>query len=261
MAKIETWLSPADYNTNHNAALKLRHQRTGLWFLYGDDFQHWLNSSNSFLWLRAKPGTGKTILMASVVDHLKQNTQSSELGLAYFYCDYKDTRKQLPSAIISTILMQLAKLNNKVFNKLQVFFQEQQKDSRISSPEYDELRSNFSSFIADTFQEVIIVVDAIDECTDRKCIIYGLQSIIETTPSVKIIVSSREEVQIVDAFQEWSFSGKKSTRINQSDVVDDIESFVKAEVTMRIKVKKLKLRDESLKKTICDALVGGADGM
>ena len=261
IAKIETWLSPADYNINHNAALKLRHQRTGLWFLYGDGFQRWLKSSNSFLWLHAKPGAGKTVLMASVVDHLKRNIQSQERGLAYFYCDYKDTRKQQPSAIISTILMQLAKQNNKVFHKLQAFFQEQQKDSRTSSPEFDELRSNFSTFVADAFQEVIIVVDAIDECTDRRCIMYGLQSIIETTSSVKVIVSSREESQIVDAFQEWPFAGKESTRINQSDVAEDIESFVKAEVMMRIKEKKLKLRDESLKKTICDALVHGADGM
>jgi len=51
------------------------------------------------------------------------------------------------------------------------------------------------------------------------------------------------------------------TRINQSDLANDIESFVKAEVTIRIKEKKLKLRDESLEKTIVAALVDGADGM
>lgn len=108
---------------------------------------------------------------------------------------------------------------------------------------------------------MIIVVDAIDECTDRRCIMYGLQSIIETTPSMKVIVSSREEQQVVNAYEEWPFPQKKDTRINQSDLANDIESFVKAEVTIRIKEKKLKLRDESLEKTIVAALVDGADGM
>lgn len=258
--KIEMWLSPADCNANHNVALRLRHQRTGLWFLSGDVFQRWSMTRNTLLWLHAKPGAGKTVLMASAVDHLKQ-TRSQQQGLAYFYCDYKDKAKQQPSAIISTILMQLAKQNNEVLNKLRAFFLEQQKDSRTASPGFDELRSNFSSFVVDAFEEVIIVVDAVDECTDRRCIMYGLQSIVETTPSAKVLVSSREESQIVDAFQEWSFSGKRDARIKESDVADDIESFVKAEVTTRIRAKKLKLRDGSLKKTIVEALVKGADGM
>lgn len=83
----------------------------------------------------------------------------------------------------------------------------------------------------------------------------------ETTPSVKVIVSSREEQQIVDAYEEWSFFQKDDTRINQSDVTDDIESFVKAEVINRIKEKKLKFRDESLEKTIVAVLVDDAHGM
>jgi len=54
---------------------------------------------------------------------------------------------------------------------------------------------------------------------------------------------------------------KKDTRINQRHIADDIESFVKAEVTIRTQEKKLKLHDESLEKTIVAALVDGADGM
>jgi len=141
-AKIEAWLSQADYNTNYVAALKVRHQNTGLWFLYGGGFQRWLTSSNSSLWVHAKPGAVKTVLMASVVDYSRKNVQSQEVGVAFFYCDYKDVRKQQPSAIVSSILIQLAKQNTKVSHKLQAFFQEHQKDKGSSSPEFDELRSN-----------------------------------------------------------------------------------------------------------------------
>ncbi|KAK3175846.1 hypothetical protein OEA41_007168 [Lepraria neglecta] len=119
LAKVDAWLSPADYRSNHTAALNLRHEKTGIWFIYGDEFQDWLRTNNSFLWLYAKPGTSKKVLLAGVIDYLER----------------------------------------------------------------------------------------------------------------------------------------------RNDVADDIFSFVKSEVTARIKDGKLNLRGESLKKTICDALVDGVDGM
>ena len=89
---------------------------------------------------------------------------------------------------------------------------------------------------------------------------YAPQGIAETFPALKVLISSREERQIVDIFQAWTFPRKTSMRVRQNDVADDIFSF-KSEVTARIRDGKLNLRGESLKKTICDALVDGADVM
>ena len=259
--KLEAWLCPADYSNNHKAALNLRHEKTGTWFIYGDEFQKWCRTDNSFLWLHAKPGAGKTVLLAGVIDYLQHDVPKQNAGLAYFYCDYKDSRKQTPSSVISALIFQFAKQSNKVLQRLEVFLKEHQDGSRASTPGFDELRSNFSNFLGDSFDKVFIAVDALDECTDRGCVMYALQGLVEIYPALKVLVSSREERQIVDIFHAWTFPRKTSLRIRQNDVADDILSFVRSEVTSRIRAGKLNLRDETLKKTICNALVDGADGM
>ncbi|PVH94900.1 hypothetical protein DM02DRAFT_538482, partial [Periconia macrospinosa] len=102
--KVTEWLSPANVATNHNAATKLRHGHSGTWFLESEAFQTWLKDDNAFLWLHAIPGAGKTVLASSIINYLKENVQSQSTGLAYFYCDYKDTQKQEPSKVLGTIL-------------------------------------------------------------------------------------------------------------------------------------------------------------
>ena len=62
-----------------------------------------------------------------------------------------------------------------------------------------------------------------------------LQGIAETFPALKVLISSREERQIVDISQAWTFPRETNTRIRQNDVADDIFSFVKSEVTARIR--------------------------
>ena len=93
MRRIDQWLNPVNHDSNHEAAIKLRQQSTGNWFLEGDAFKKWLNTTNSFLWLHAIPGAGKTVLMSSAVEFLKEHVRSPDVGLAYFYCDYKDQEK------------------------------------------------------------------------------------------------------------------------------------------------------------------------
>ena len=77
------------------------------------------------------------------------------------------------------------------------------------------------------------MIDAIDESKNRSCVMYALQGIAETFPALKVLISRREERQIVDIFQAWTFPRETSTRIRQNDVADDIFSFVKSEVTAR----------------------------
>ena len=62
---------------------------------------------------------------------------------------------------MSTPLFQFARQSSKVFQRLQAFLKEQQDDSYVSTPGFDELRSNFSKFLGDCFDEVIVVIDAI----------------------------------------------------------------------------------------------------
>ncbi|KAL8965830.1 MAG: hypothetical protein Q9197_006303, partial [Variospora fuerteventurae] len=254
--KIDQWLDPVNFGSNHDAAVKLRHQGTGSWFLEGDAFKTWLHEDNAFLWLHAIPGAGKTVLVSSAVEYLKEHVKGEDFGLAYFYCDYKELRKQEPSKVLCTLLCQLARQRKSIFQRLQAFIQERCKENPAAVPVHDELRSNFPNFLEGAFKKVILVVDAIDESTQRKCMIGDLKTFQKKCPYVKVLVSSREELDIAQAFKSFPH-----VKINQSDVAEDIESFVKAEVAARIQEKELTIRRAELRQTICEQLVSRSEGM
>ena len=256
MRKLDQWLDPVNYETNHEAAVKLRHQGTGNWFLDGEAFGHWQREDNSFLWLHAIPGAGKTILFSSTVEYVKKHLRNEDVGLAYFYCDYKELRKQQPSKLLCTLLSQLARQKKSIFQRIQSFVQERIKENPASVPTHDELRSNFPSFLEGAFDQVILMVDAIDESPQRKCMIGDLKTFQKNCPYIKVLVSSREELDIIQAFKSFPH-----VKINQSDVAGDIESFVTAEVTVRIQEKELTIRRPELRQIICDQLVGRSEGM
>ncbi|KAL9627542.1 MAG: hypothetical protein Q9204_006493, partial [Flavoplaca sp. TL-2023a] len=224
--KVDKWLDP------------LQHQGTGKWFLNREAFKDWLDHDNSFLWLYAISGAGKTVLVSSAIEYLKSNFKEEDVGLAYFYCDYKESRKQEPSRLLCTLLSQLA------------------RDNPASVPTHDELRSNFGTFLEGIFKQVVLVIDAIDESSMRECMIGGLKTFKKQCPFMKILVSSREELDITKAFKSFPH-----VKINQSDVAGDIESFVKTEVAARIQERELTIRRPEVQQTICGRLIARSEGM
>lgn len=53
------------------------------------------------------PGARKTVLVWSIIEYLKENVKNKDVGLAFFYCDYKESKKQEPSKLLCTLLAQL----------------------------------------------------------------------------------------------------------------------------------------------------------
>lgn len=79
------------------------------------------------------------------MSYLKENikSHSDKVGLAYFYCDYKDVQKQCPTRTLGTLLAMLAMLgdqNKDVFHELKTFFEKQRKENLSYTPSFDELR-------------------------------------------------------------------------------------------------------------------------
>ena len=112
------------------------------------------------------------MLASTIINHLLELRESSPVGtygVAYFYCDYRETLKQQPLKALTTILSSLSSQNRTIFRAIQAFFQYQIKQNPAYVPEFDELLSNFGTFIGNQFERVLIVVDALDECADREC--------------------------------------------------------------------------------------------
>lgn len=65
---------------------------------------------------------------------------------------------------------------------------------------------------------------------------YALKRIFETCKCAKVFVTSRHVIDIAQALDELP-----RTTIEATDIAGDIELYVKAEVTARIKARKMKL--------------------
>jgi hypothetical protein len=63
-AAVDTWLTSFDPEIAHHAALSARFEGTNRWFLDGA-LAEWLKSNSRLLWLRGKPGAGKTCIAAA----------------------------------------------------------------------------------------------------------------------------------------------------------------------------------------------------
>ncbi|USP79667.1 ankyrin repeat-containing domain protein [Curvularia clavata] len=94
--KIYRWLLAPDPSTNYRKALKQREPGTGLWFLNSAEFREWKDRVvSSRLWVQGTPGSGKTILSATVIENLQQHCHGdASMVAAYFYFDINDEQKQ-----------------------------------------------------------------------------------------------------------------------------------------------------------------------
>lgn len=106
-----------------------------------------------------------------------------------------------------------------------------------------------------------IIIDALDECNrqERQYLLDGLSKIVkDSTGTVKIFVSSREEMEILD-----HLDGCPNVQIGAKNNQSDIEFFVNSEVGRLIQRKKLLRGDvpPKLRQRIEQVLCEQAQGM
>ena len=86
---IISWLSTLDMELEKLEALRNRSEGTGEWTLQEPEFEKWASgrSKSPILWCPGLPGTGKTITISIVIDHLTRIFLGPNTALAYVYCD------------------------------------------------------------------------------------------------------------------------------------------------------------------------------
>ena len=80
----------------------MRHPQTGIWLLRHPDFLTWIDTAGFKLWLTRIPGVGKMVLASSVVEEALAR-RSESVAVAFFFCDYKDTKTHLLVSILGAI--------------------------------------------------------------------------------------------------------------------------------------------------------------
>lgn len=101
-------------------------------------------------------------------------------------------------------------------------------------------------------KNVFIVIDAVDECKDRKpeALLAALQGLVDADLGIKIILASRPEVDICEALR-----GTPKVEVNQDSNSADIKAYLVKEL------KRLSSLTAKDRKIACKAIIERSDGM
>lgn len=244
-----------DSRSNHDMSRKLRSPGTGLWLTEGQEFRHWLETRNARLWFYGIPGAGKTVLASSVIEEALR-LHNPNTAVAFFYCDYKDSATQDLSNILGSLAQQFAKQDEDSFAKLREFYESHNPEHQSNVIYDSEALWSLVRAVALVFDCAMIIVDGLDECgTNATLVVDSLTALNDgEDTTIKTIFLSRDEIEIRERLENY-------TKVSIAARSSDIRLYVGAEIDLRMRKKRLRIKDQSLKEHILERLGGGVEGM
>ncbi|ETW83636.1 hypothetical protein HETIRDRAFT_471885 [Heterobasidion irregulare TC 32-1] len=188
------WLNAPDPSKNYNNARQRHADGTCTWFLTGKEFSEWKKSARSLLWVHGIPGCGKTILCSSAIEDVSKHCVNNPLSaVAYYFFGPEDAQDDLRrySDLLRCLIKQLLLQCNIIPHGL-----EQTVGS--AQPSEKSLLEALELLLVQ-FKDVYVVLDSLDECTERESVLAWLQRILRWEAfehKIHILVSSRDELGI-----------------------------------------------------------------
>jgi len=126
--------------------------------------------------------------------------------MAYFYCDFRDPKKQEVTGLLVSLVSQLSARSDPCYNILSALYSEYDGGSR--RPDDDALLSCLEKMIKTKgLPTVYIIIDGLDECpsdsgvkSHRELVLELVNKLVDLhLPNVRICVTSRPEADIQTA--------------------------------------------------------------
>ncbi|KAF3142747.1 hypothetical protein TWF703_000250 [Orbilia oligospora] len=172
MEKRKAFMDALKFNQmdSRQVTIKTAHAETCRWLLTKPEFKNWLDDNqisdhHGFLWIKGKPGTGKSTLMKFALKHCERTIKKAKF-LSFFFNARGEGLEKTTIGMYRSLLYQLLKK----IPRLQTVF------DTLGPPE--TLASGYSSDIGllqDTFSRalgqmgqgrLVCFIDALDECNE-----------------------------------------------------------------------------------------------
>jgi hypothetical protein len=144
-------------------------------------------------------------------------------GLAYFYFREDDDTRRLPYHALSSLLKQLAMFSDYIQSTIRSKYDENRESGHLGDEELQELLCT----TVQGYDEVTLVIDALDECEEREQLLLmkTFEHLIRACPQINIFVSSRPNVAIKSLMR-----GYPSIVLDVTKNADDIHTFIQKEL-------------------------------
>ncbi|KAF1998479.1 hypothetical protein P154DRAFT_439146 [Amniculicola lignicola CBS 123094] len=243
-----------DYQLKHNKIAALRYPGTNTWIQQHPSYRKWLDTNSACLVCYGIPGSGKSVLAASIVEDLRASGERGT-ALCYYYCDYTDIESLDSSRLLATLIVQL--LVQLPLDKFSESFNSPFGQSNYA-PSITVMLEYMSTLLG-TFQKIVIILDGLDELTQesQKSILDVISHFTQnTTRPTKILVTSRpEEYLLRNGLNQYIH-----LNLTTSLIQEDISLLVEETLRSSFLAESLTL-SRGLKEHVKDCLVKGANGM
>ena len=209
--QVLDWLSPVVQDqkrkTFHQSLQNRRLPSSGLWLLQDEEYLRWQESQKSSVaWIRGTPGTGKTMLLSHIIDHLESKLLEEDRfdRLAFFYVSPEQNASDGsdPEEVIRNLVRQLS--HSRASRDLEPAISQIYRQSTSTTDQPPRpMRSECADMITNLTHEIpiYIIVDALDSLkggepsdqmrSSRNDFIESLQNIVDQSDyPVKVLFST-----------------------------------------------------------------------
>ena len=248
---ILNWLSSKDFQAKQSDVFNRCQEDTGQWLLNSSEYQSWISGAEPILFCPGIPGAGKTMIASIVIHNLQERFPEKDVGVAYFYCNYKQHAEQTLVNLMTGLLKQLVQKHSPLPDEAKSLYV--RHDSGRTRPSIQEI-SNAILSVAGSLSRVYVIIDALDECTRTERTRSRLLNelfILQAQTNISLLVTSRFIPEI-----EAEFKGKMFLKIRASD--EDVKKYLETHMK---DLPACISRDPSLQDDIKTEIAKAADGM
>lgn len=103
------------------------HKNTCKWIFDLEEWKEWTREPRGLFWLKGKPGSGKSTIMANIYKQLNADSRSKEgIFLEFFFFSTRGTELQkTPIGMLRSLLNQLFRQDPRVRSRMREVLQEQ----------------------------------------------------------------------------------------------------------------------------------------
>jgi len=145
------------------------HPNTCTWILQHEHYLAWIRERRGLLWIKGKPGAGKSTLMAYIYRHFHDTHMAEQdVYLDFFFTRRGTTLQQTPLGMLRSLLHQLYSQDSSVRRPIRQAFREKRALGKVGEAwnwhlkELEDLFRNAVLHVASS-RKVVMLVDALDE--------------------------------------------------------------------------------------------------
>ena len=202
---------------------------------------------------------------SAIIEEIKHISNTGPAYMAFFFFDFKDTRKQDARALLSSVVVQLSWRSQSFYDILFDFYSVHERGSQ--QPSIRMLTKCLEDMIKTLGDiPIYLVLDALDECPDTKGIPSPRRQVIDLvgklikqgSPRLHICITSRPEVDIRTSLEPLTSTSGRICLHDQVGQKRDIVEFIRGIVYSDENMRRWQDGDKQL---VIETLSGRANGM